>query len=75
MFIYNKTETNMDDLFEKDLQQNPEISGDPPKPIQFISLQSGKFAISPEAESFFNNLEQIFSSPNCKNNFLISYPI
>ena len=61
----------MDELMEKDLQLDTAMSLDPPRPIQFISLQSGKFAISPEAEAFFQKLEEIFSSPNCKFELLI----
>jgi hypothetical protein len=70
MFIYNKTETQMEDLLGKDLQHDTEFTTDPPKPIQFISLKSGKFAISDEAETFFNKLQNTFSSPNCNLFFI-----
>lgn len=56
----------MEDLLNGNARDTTQPIQTPPKPVQFISLKSGKFEISPEAEDFFDRLEEVFASPNCK---------
>jgi hypothetical protein len=55
----------MEEMNESGMLINQNRLKQTPKAIQFISLKSGKFEISPEAEGFFEKLEEMFASPNC----------
>ena len=47
----------------------------PPRALQFIKLEKGKFEISAEAESFFDKLQAQIESDSGKSYFHLQYSV